>query len=287
MRTAFLICSGVSDKNPSVLSVVKRIELPRAATVRRPHERGADQNAAVDNELERPRFEPLVALAEGDRQFIDEALDGRGIARVGDTDCDGRPHEQTVGGAECLVSLIALERGAAFDDARDPGREVLSMDLLERIQGRRAGLVTEPGQQAARVPQHASRLARGVLHDRAAGRLGRVARDAGCRERRGIKRERIRAVDDDRMSGGGCIQFAACREAMLAQAGRIRTRRPDPGVPRPTSRLAANPVLQFRNRREVLKRLHGLPCSDIERVDVRVDDAGHHRPAAPLDHACP
>ena len=86
----------------SVLRVVQRIELPRAATVRRPHERCADQDPAVGNQLERPRLEPLVAFAEGDRQLIqliNEALDSRGIARAGDTDCDGRPHEQTAGGA--------------------------------------------------------------------------------------------------------------------------------------------------------------------------------------------
>ena len=44
------------------------------ASERLSHERRADQDAAVRHELERPRLQPFVSVAELERQPVDEAL---------------------------------------------------------------------------------------------------------------------------------------------------------------------------------------------------------------------
>ncbi len=42
--------------------------------------------------------------------------------------------------------------------------------------------------------------------------------------------------------------------------------------------------MQGVDRLEILERLRGLGCGDVERVHVRVDEAWHHRASTAIDH---
>ena len=73
----------------AVLGIVDGVQLTRGDAVRFPHERGATQNPAIRDDLERTDLEPLVAAAEAKREPADEALDFGRVVRARHSDRDG------------------------------------------------------------------------------------------------------------------------------------------------------------------------------------------------------
>ena len=81
----------------AIAGIVGRVEIARTRPERLSHERRTDQDSAVRDELERPRLQPLVSIAEPERQPVDEALDGGRVACVRDADRHRGPDVQAPG----------------------------------------------------------------------------------------------------------------------------------------------------------------------------------------------
>ena len=152
----------------TIRGVVDRVQIVRAGAVRLAHERGAEQNPAIDEDLERTDLQPVIAAAEPERQAGDELLDLGRIFGMRDAKRHGRAHVQPAGALQGLVGPVSLDRCAPFDHARDSGRDVLPVHALEHVERRNrrfAGL--EASEHGPDVAKETRRLAAGILDDRA------------------------------------------------------------------------------------------------------------------------
>src|SRR5262249_50205600 len=83
--------------------VVHAVQVVCTQAVRLPHERRADQDAAISDNLERTDLQPLVAAPRSKRQASHEALDLSRLVWAWNADGDRRPHAQTIRASEILI----------------------------------------------------------------------------------------------------------------------------------------------------------------------------------------
>ena len=167
MAMAERICSGVSVRKPRYAgsSIAYRSCAPGAVGLA--HERGPEQNPAIDEDLERTDLQPVIAAAEPERQAGDEPFDLGRVLGVRDAERHGRTHVQPAGALQRLVGPIPLDRRVPFDHARDAGLDVLLVHALEHVQRRhRRCAGPEAREHRPDVAQETRRLAAGVLGDR-------------------------------------------------------------------------------------------------------------------------
>ncbi len=151
----------------TIRRIVDGVQIVRAGAVGLAHERGPEQNPAIDEYLERTDLQPVVAAAEPERQAGDEPFDLGRVFGVRDADRHGRTHVQPAGALQRLVGPIPLDRRVTFDHARDAGLDVLLVHALEHVQRRhRRCAGPEAREQRPDVAQQTRRLAAGILDDR-------------------------------------------------------------------------------------------------------------------------
>src|SRR5262245_1942972 len=85
------------------------VQLTRGGTVRLAHERRAEQDSAIDDDLERADLEPFVTAAEGEGQAAYEALDFRRIVCARDPDGHRRSQSQAAGLPQRFVGSIVVD----------------------------------------------------------------------------------------------------------------------------------------------------------------------------------
>ena len=214
---------GRQRQEAAIARVVDAVELRARRGRRLAHERRADQDAAVGDDLERTRLQPVVALAEANgsprmKRSTSAGSSARGIRMV----TVARTRRRSARRSAWYVS-IPVERRAALDDARDAG----SQYARARARACRAAAVAAPDGSAravADVAQKAGRLAGAILDDGAARGIGRPGVMPAARSAALLRDQRVGAVDDHgviaaprrpapRASGTGARASASGRHA--------------------------------------------------------------------------
>ena len=247
----------------------------------------ADGHAAVERHFEGAEFQPLVAGVGGVWRCLDfgHSLFG-GLGSVQPPGQDG-PDGQPSLRLEFLPQgdLGGVDR--ALPDGSEPRRHVPLEHRLERgefVLFREGIGPVQSFEQVLRVLEDAVRLARGVAHDLAARRVGRVAADAADLEPQRIDDHQVAGVEHHRVVGRH-VQHVARGHAQFLQARGEGAGDHDPAALGGLARLLPDVGLHGGEGIERRQRAAKLAQRRLERVHVAVDQPGQHRAALEVDHA--
>ena len=195
--------------------------------------RRADEDAAVDDDLERTDAEPLVAEAGDERNALDLLTHALGRALTAHEVRHRAANGQLVPRAQLLVGAKSFRPLTAIDRARQAGLVVGLLHRLDRpdevgVRGRPRS--PELREQLRRAEDQARRFARVVLADATVGRLRRRPRDTDSRERERVQRRRVPVVGDRDVSWRGLVELGTRRVAVLDEARRVHLRHEDHAV---------------------------------------------------------
>ena len=208
----------------------------------------ADRHPAIERQLEGSEFEPGIARVRGVRRGCDLPLQNlHGILTV-QAPGQYRANRQAARGLQFLVhrDLAGIHGAVAYRG--QPGRNIALQLLLQGVHPFGFGKAFRPVQsfdQRLCVLQHPVRLAIGVLHDLAAGRVWRVAIDAAQFQRVRIQDHDITGIEEHRVILFG-VQHVARGHAHFLEPGGKCARHYDPLALGRFRRLLAKVLLHGR-----------------------------------------
>jgi hypothetical protein len=137
------------------------------------------------------------------------------------------------------------------------------------------------------IDQHAGRVAVGVAHDLAAGRIRGLVGDAGQRQRAGVGPAGVAvdALEPGRAIGDDAVEFLRGREAAQLPVLLVPAAPAHPRAARVRARVGLDPLQGLRQRGGAGQVELGQHLAQAEHVAVGVDQAGQHGAAMHVDVA--